>query len=234
MQGWTRDCDVMAVLTLMRGKTAMQMPPLNPAERPRPPVILLATLLLSVLIAPGANAQLYATPIAAPNKLYQLDGYAVTAPQGQGWFEMKRERHFIYFGKRLSSPTHSFIAIALLAPVEETFETAESFRDHVARQLAGNPGDMRSKVNVTAVEVDPTAGPFCVRYQTKTEDRGATNAKGKSLLAETFGLSCLHANRKNPAIDLSYTERGLPGETGTVLRDEGENFIRSLQFTPRR
>ncbi len=212
----------------------MQLPPLNLAKPPRRSAILLVALVLSVLIAPGANAQLYATPITAPNKPYQLDGYEITAPQGPGWFEMRRDRHFIYFGKRLSSPTHSFIAIALLAPVDEPFETVESFRDHVVKQLAGNPGDMRSKVNVTAIEVDTTAGPFCVRYQTRTEDRGATNAKGKTLFAETFGLSCLHANRKNPAIDLSYTERGLPGETGTLLRDEGENFIRSLKFTTRR
>ena len=163
-----------------------------------------------------------------------MDGYTILPPQGQGWFEMDRERHSVYFGKRLSSPTHSFIAIALSAPVGGSFENVESFRQHVARQLADNSGDARSKVTIAAVEIDANAGPFCVRYQTRTDDRGAANARGKTLLAETFGLSCLHTENNSIAIDVSYTERGLPGETGTRLRDEGETFIRSIKFTPRR
>lgn len=194
----------------------------------------LAALSLFVTAAGGANAQLYATPVPSPAKPYQMDGYEVMPPPGQSWFEMKKERHFIYFGKRLGSPTHSFIAIALSAPVDEAFESPEGFREHVAKQLADNPGDARSKITIAAVELDPESGPFCVRYQTKTEDRGAANAKGRALLAETVGLSCLHTTSKNLAIDVSYTERGLPAEIGTLLRDEGEGFIRSLKFTSRR
>ena len=193
-----------------------------------------AALSLFATIAGETNAQLYATPIPSPAKPYRMDGYEIMPPQGQSWFEMKKERHFIYFGKRLGSPTHSFIAIALSAPVDEAFESPEGFRDHVAKQLADNPGDARSKITIAAVELDPESGPFCVRYQTKTEDRGAANAKGKALLAETFGLSCLHTTNKNLAIDVSYTERGLPAEIGTLLRDEGEGFIRSLKFTAQR
>jgi hypothetical protein len=181
-----------------------------------------------------AIAQLYAAPIATPGKPYQMEGYEIMPPQGPGWFEMKRERHFVYFGKRLVSPSHSFIIIALSAPVDETFEVPERFRDHVARQLAENPGDTRNKITVAAVELDPESGPYCVRYQTKAEDRGAANARGRTLLAETFGLSCLHPTEKMLAIDVSYTERGLPSEIGTLLRDEGENFVRSMKFTPRR
>jgi hypothetical protein len=194
--------------------------------------------LLAALLFAGscnsASAQLYAHPITNPDKPYQMDGYLITPPRGNGWFEMKRDRHYVYFGRRLSSPTHSFIAVALSAPVAGTFENVDAFREHVSRQLAETSGDQRNKIVLVNAETDPAAGPFCIRYQTKTEDRGVANARGRVLFAETFGVSCLHPVRKNIAIDVSYTERGLQTETGTLLRDEGEDFVRSLRFTPAR
>lgn len=198
-----------------------------------PARVAMVWLLLSFCTGP-ALAQLYAKPVVEPAKAYVMDGYEILPPRGAGWFEMKRERDFIYFGKRLSSPTHSFIAVVLTAPVAESFETADAFREHVARQLAETGGDLRSRPIVIGIETDTAAGPYCVRYQTRTEDRGAANARGRTLFADTIGLSCLHPQKKSLAIDASYTERGLPSETGTLLRDEGESFIRGLKFLPPR
>ena len=191
-------------------------------------------MMLCGLFSNDASAQLYARPVANPPVAYKMDGYEFTAPPGSGWFELKREKHYVYFGKRLSSPTHSFIAVVLAAPIEESFETVEAFRDHVARQLGANLGDVRSKITAVSVETDTSSASYCVRYRTQAEDRGAANARGRPLTAETFGLSCIHPSDKTLAIDLSYTERGLPTETGTLLRDEGEAFIRSLRFLPAR
>jgi hypothetical protein len=204
------------------------------ALRGRAMVVLALVFATAILSSARASAQLYANPVTDRERPYQLNGYTVLPPPGSGWFEMKKDRDFVYFGKRLVSPTHSFIAIALSAPVGESFSSADLFREHVARQLSENTGDARSKVTVASVEVDAGAGPFCVRYRTTADDRGAANARGRSLLVETVGLSCLHTERRDLAVDVSYTERGLPGETGSRLRDEGESFIRSLKFTPRR
>jgi len=184
--------------------------------------------------AEHAHAQLYAKPVPSTVAPYKMDGYEFMPPPGSGWFEMRREKHYVYFGKRLSSQTHSFIAVVLAAPIEESFETVESFRDHIAKQLAANPGDARNKITVAAVEVEIGPAPYCVRYRTQSEDRGAAYARGRPLLAETIGMTCIDPAEKTVAIDLSYTERGLPTETGTLLRDEGEAFIRSLHFLPRR
>ena len=176
--------------------------------------------------------QLYATPVTDPDKLYLMDGYSITPPRGQGWFEMKRDREYVYFGKRLSSPTQSMIAVAMSATVIDAIENVDAFRDYVVRQFTEKPADWRSKILIAEAAVDPAAGPFCVRYQMRTEDRGAANAGGRALLAETNGVSCLHPERKTLAIDVSYTERGLPAETGTALRNEGEQFVRGLKFLP--
>jgi hypothetical protein len=189
---------------------------------------------LVVALPTVALAQFYAVPVTDPAKQYQMDVFTLLPPKGRDWFEMKRDRRYVYFGKRLVSPTHSFIAVALSSPVSETFENAGAFRDYVITQLAENSGDQRNIVVLVATEIDASSGPFCVRYQLKTEDRGAAHAKGKTLLAETIGVSCLHPDQKAIAVDVSYTERGLPAETGTLLRDEGEYFVRSLRFTPPR
>ena len=133
-------------------------------------------MMLCGLFSNDASAQLYARPVANPPAAYKMDGYEFTVPPGSGWFELKREKHYVYFGKRLSSPTHSFIAVVLAAPIEESFETVEAFRDHVARQLGANPGDVRSKITAVSVEVDTSpALPTATSPIWATEDWGATS-----------------------------------------------------------
>ena len=81
--------------------------------------------------------------------------------------------------------------------------------------------------------MDSSLGRFCVRYYTKAADRDAIHAGGKTLFAETFGVSCLHPDNPALLIDVSYTERGHPAEFNPALRGEGENFLRSLRFLTR-
>ena len=178
-----------------------------------------------------ANAQLYAAPVTAALRPYVMYGYEILPPPGDNWFEMTRDRHNLYFGKRIISPTHSLIAMALSVALEESFKTPESFRLHVARQLSEKSNDRRNTIIAMAVQAARLDGAFCVRYQTRGVDRRAPNAKGDILIAETVGLSCLHGDGKL-LIDASYTERGRTDEMGGLLQDEGEAFIRGLKLTP--
>ena len=178
-----------------------------------------------------ANAQLYAAPVTAALRPYVMYGYEILPPPGDNWFEMTRDRHNLYFGKRIISPTHSLIAMALSVALEESFKTPESFRLHVARQLSEKSNDRRNTIIAMAVQAARLDGAFCVRYQTRGVDRRAPNAKGDILIAETVGLSCLHGDGKH-LFDASYTERGRTDEIGGLLQDEGEAFIRGLKLTP--
>jgi hypothetical protein len=192
-----------------------------------------AMLLFAIAVCAGdARAQLYAKPVIAPDVTYEMDGYSVLPPPGKNWFELERDQGYAYFGKKLESRTHSFIAIALSAPMREKFERPEQFRDYVSRMLA-LAGDERNAVIESSTELDDPPERFCVRYSTKAEDRKAVNARGKVLLAETIGLSCLHPDNRALSVDVSYTERGYPAETNAELRAEGESFVRSLRFISR-
>lgn len=187
-------------------------------------------LLAMSALAGDASAQLYAKPVTSPEVAYEMDGYSVLPPPGTGWFELKRDRRNVYFGKKLASRTHSFITTALSAPITERFSTPEEFRDYVGKLLPQS-GDKRNTVIANRLEIDEARGSYCIRYYIKTEDRRAVYATGQALLTETFGVSCLHPGNRALTIDVSYTERGRAGETSHELRAEGESFVRSLKFT---
>jgi hypothetical protein len=192
-----------------------------------------ALLLLVIAVSAGdAGAQLYAKPVTAPEVIYEMDGYSVLPPPGKNWFELERDQKYAYFGKKLESRTHSFIAMALSAPMREKFEKPEEFRDYVSKMLALT-SDERNAVIESGAALDGPPERFCVRHYTKAVDRKAVYAAGRALLVETIGVSCLHPDNRALSVDVSYTERGDPAETNLELRAEGESFVRSLKFISR-
>lgn len=190
------------------------------------------SLLLLTMAGSDVYAQLHAKPIAVFQGEYEMDGYSVQPPPGKSWFELKRDKGYVYFGRKLASRTHSFIAIALSAALRETFEKPEEFRDYVFKFLAV-AGDARNRVVESRAELDDTLGRYCVRHYTRAEDRAAIYAEGRVLLVETAGVSCLHPDNRGLTVDVSYTQRGYPQEIGAELRSEGESFVRSLKFISR-
>ena len=194
--------------------------------------IFLCMLLGMGCSANEAGAQLRAVPLTGISVAYVMERYSVLSPQGKDWFELKRDKQNVYFGKKLASRTHSFIATAMSVTIDEKFLNPEQFHDYVSKMLTLR-GDERHTVIENRVELDNTLGRFCVRYYTKAEDRDAIYAKGKSLLTETSGISCLHPEQPGLSIDVSYTERGYPAESSADIKAEGESFVRSLKFTSR-
>ncbi|MDP2706809.1 MAG: hypothetical protein Q8O70_04810 [Burkholderiales bacterium] len=182
------------------------------------------------MLAGNACAQLRATPVTVSDVAYELEGYSVLPPQGNNWFELKRDPQSVFFGKKIASRTHAFIATAMSALISENFESPEAFREYISRVLPLR-GDGRHRVIENRVEVNNGPGRFCIKYHTRAEDRGAPHAKGIALSAETFGVTCLHPDNPQLNISVSYTERGNPSETSAEFRAEGERFVRSLKFT---
>jgi hypothetical protein len=177
----------------------------------------------------SATAQLRAVPLSEATVVYQIERFSVLSPTGRDWLELKRDKQVAYFGKKIASPTHSFIATAITARLAEKFTTPQDFRDFVYKMLPGR-GDDRNAVMENRAELDDTLGRFCVRYYTKSADRNAIHAQGRTLFAETFGVNCLHPENPALSIDVSYSERGHPGEFSSAFRGEGESFVRSLKF----
>ena len=188
-------------------------------------------VLVTALLASEAGAQLHATPITDPGKVYVLDGFRVLPPPGKSWFEMQRDRQLALFGKKLDSPTHSFGATAASGLIDEKFETPEQFQEYVGKMRTAELDSKRYRVIEFESTLDATFSAWCVRYRFKRADRDAALARNRTLLLEDIGVACLHPDKKDLIVDVGYSERGRPAELSAELRKEGESFMRSLQFT---
>jgi len=191
-----------------------------------------AVLAAACAFAIEAVAQLYATPLNDATPPYELNGYSVEPPRGAGWFEMQRDRQHALFGKKLPAPTHAVVATATAAQLGEPFANQRELLDYVNRMRGAQGDAARYRMGEFTAEPDASFGAWCVRYYAKSEDRGAPNARGRALLLEHFGITCVHPVRQDLVIDVGYSERGRPGGIDATLRNEGENFMRSLKFRP--
>ena len=215
--------------------------PLNPLATGRPAQATrhawrtpwtIAALCALMMIAGKAGAQAYAVPTDA-TRIYELEGYSVLPPPGKNWFEMERDKQQVLFGKKIESRTHSFVATATSGLIGEKFENREQFQAYVNQMRVSDLGSDRYKVVEFSSDFDPAFPAWCVRYRSKTQDRGAPFALGRTLLLEHFGVACLHPTIADLIVDVGYSERGRPAETSAELRAEGESFMRSLKFVTR-
>jgi hypothetical protein len=192
--------------------------------------LLLTAMLCGALPASNAIAQLHAVPITDPGPVYILDGYQVLPPPGKNWFELQRDRQQALFGKKIDSPTHSFVATATSGPINEKFQTREQFQDYVKKMRTVEPDAARYRAIEFEATMDETFGAWCIRYRFKRADRDAVLSRNRTLLLEDFGVTCLHPEKKDLLVDVGYSERGRPAELSAELRKEGESFMRSLEF----
>lgn len=190
----------------------------------------MSAVLAVLVLAFEAAAQLHAIPVTDPALVYQFEGYRVLPPPGKNWFEMQRNGQQALFGKKIDSPTHSFVATATSGLIEETFDTREKFQEYVTRQRTADLDSSRFRTIEFAATVDQSFAAWCIRYRLKRADRDAVLARARALLVEDSGLSCLHPEKKTLLVDVGYSERGRSAELSADLRNEGEQFMRSLEF----
>ena len=78
--------------------------------------------------------------------------------------------------------------------------------------------------------LDDQYGEYCVKYHVIFEDHSAKNREREHLMTEVFGYTMLHPYNHSVAVDVSYSERCEPGDENMEWREEGEEFLRSLNF----
>lgn len=186
--------------------------------------------LVVATLADDAQAQLHAKPVTESTPAYVLEGYRVLPPPGKNWFEMQRDRQQALFGKKIDSPTHSFVATATSGLIDEKFETREQFREYVNKMRTAEFDAARFRVIEFDSSIDSTVEAWCVRYRFKRADKDAVLSRNRTLLLEDYGITCLHPQKKELVVDVGYSERGRPAELSAELRKEGEAFMRSMEF----
>jgi hypothetical protein len=136
--------------------------------------------------------------------------------------------------QKVTDPTAvSFFAQA----IETRFSAPQSTEDELVafvrsrKEDWGSEGERYSDRSSTiAIEAHEKS---CVSYRVSAHDHHATN-KGDHpfLILLTVGRFCLHPRNRSAATDVLYSVRHGPTFDARALINEGESFLRSLQFHP--
>jgi hypothetical protein len=189
------------------------------------------SLILLVALAGCVATKPAFTPLPNPGSRISLNGYSVVSPVGQGWLVSRRGEFDIGYIKTIGSRTHTFGLTAVGVPFTLRFGTPEEFLEYVKKSKEADTNPKRFRTLDRDAHIEPTVGPFCVRHHQKVEDHAAANAEGPYLILDAVSVTCVHPQSPTLVIDVGYHDRYKPGELPGPVQ-EGEQFIRSLQFGP--
>ena len=201
------------------------------------------TIIAAIFILAGAVAacaQPTGTPGAVPltdrQRIFSTHGFSFLPPQQSGWLE-KFEKHQITFLKETDSTTVSFYTQAIEAKFSE--HEAPSTENELVAFVRSRKDDWGPDKNLftnqsSLIGIEESE-KSCVSYRVSAHDR-ATKHKGdhEFLVLHTVGRFCLHPQNRTAAVDIFYSVRHIPNFDASALFDEGESFLKSLQFeTPK-
>ena len=175
-----------------------------------------------------------------PTQRVELVGVSVLPPAGQTWYLGPRDCCHIAFGRRPPDPPHTIVALALVEKIEiggavlGPIQNAQDLKEVTERRLQS---DGHITTIESSVRVDTGRDAECVRIDAVQEVRDNPRFPGVVLVLVAHTLDCLHPQAPGYMVSIGYSERYPKGQqafSAEALRTEGELFIQSATFTPRR
>lgn len=192
-------------------------------------VAFLALAAILVGCAPSAEDTDRRKPAA--DRIHSSTGFSFLPPPGDSWTEKFGENEIIYL-KQTDPEVVSFFAGALEGQLASDLEDKDALVTFVQARKDQWGNDGRYSNTTSSFQVDVLQGS-CVRYQLSARDRGARNlGRHEFLVMTTVGKFCLHPEDPQAAVDIYYSVRHAPAFDPRAYVLEGEDFLRSLQFSP--
>jgi len=179
-------------------------------------------------IACAAHAQ-RANPILDPEQPWGFHGFSLRPPAGAGWYSLSKSRTGAAFGRRIESQTHTLVAAVHSAREARPFGAPETLAAELRARRARNLDPARFRLLEVDERRDDLDGAWCTRYRLDAEERVAEE---RLLVLRIRGRSCVHPAAPDLLVDLSISERGLPGESDERARAQVGSFLDSLRFVP--
>jgi TPR repeat protein len=176
-------------------------------------------------IACAAHAQ-RANPILAPEQPWGF-GFSLRPPAGAGWYSLAKSRTGAAFGRRIESQTHTLVGAVHSAREARPFASPETRAAELRARRARNLDPARFRLLEVDERRDDLDGAWCTRYRLDAEER-----LPRATVLRIRGRSCVHPAAPDLLVDLSISERGLPGETDDRARAQAGSFLDSLRFVP--
>jgi hypothetical protein len=161
-------------------------------------------------------------------------GFYITAPPGENWYETHQEESLFFL--KVGKPTsYSLSTKATELVVDKKFSRQKDFMEYVKRMKESHDGTNRYSNSTSSFTWEDKRSPFCIRYQQDYEDRGIKNLnKNDYVQVKNIGLVCMHPESTEVGIDISYQEKSISNTRNPSYQNEGEQFLSSLQFMPRK
>jgi hypothetical protein len=187
---------------------------------------------INLLTACASTEKYYAVREHKP--LVSTLGYHITPPPGDNWYETHQEESLCFL--KVSKPvTYSLSTKATELVLDKKFSRQKDFMEYVKRMKELHDGTNRYSNTSSTFTWEDSRSPFCVRYQQNYEDRGIKNLnKNDFVQVKNIGLVCMHPEATEVGIDISYLEKSLSNTRNPSYQDEGEQFLSSLRFMPRK
>ncbi|MDN5001255.1 hypothetical protein ACFQZO_10200 [Bradyrhizobium sp. GCM10027634] len=176
-----------------------------------------------------------------------LSGFSFLPPQGENWIEGPRKpepdpnnyglAHRLSFSKLLPQNDergpHTVLANIFTMRVtrqNKELDPKEFIRFRMRVAMASDKVVKDSKVVSQKAELDDTLGYQCFRYDAVFENLGVVGFRGVPFKIDNHVMECIAPSR-NFVVRMQYGQMTPPDVESIDITQEGEGFLKSLQFT---
>jgi len=192
-------------------------------------LLLLALFILSSCSSVGSkNTRYY--PVKQHTPRENSLGFSISPPPGSNWHEKLRDKSLIYL-KKDQPETYAIYTQATEIILEHPILKEKELVEYVMKSKHLDIKSGRYKNYNSQYSTEKSPSQQCVRYNNNFEDHGMKNLGKKTfVIVKSSGVFCLHPETPNVGIDLYYFEKSISGADNMSYRNEGEQFLASLNF----
>ena len=166
-------------------------------------------------------------PIQVPGAPWYFDSFVVDAPREEGWASFSKDAKSAEMGKKYEDG-RTASAIVEAHKLQEPVTSQEALLT-IVKQTSG-ASDTGAKLTDYTTEVIAPKGLLCARSVARFEDRREQFEHAGTVLVR--GLTCVRPDRPEIVVGLRFAERTQAAGSAPATDDVGEQFLRSLRFTP--
>ena len=185
-------------------------------------------LLVALPAFAAAQIEPLPNPIQVPGAPWYFDSFIADAPREEGWASFSKDTKSAEMGKKYEDG-HTAAAIVEAHKFQEPVTSQDALLAIVKQTGAATAGPGTKLADYTTEILTPK-GLLCARSVARFEDRREQFEQAGTLLVR--GLTCVRPDRPEIVVGLRFAERTAVGAAAPGADDVGEQFLRSLRFTP--
>ena len=203
-------------------------------DKPPRVIVILSLLFFSLFIFTGCSSVSSKTTRYYPVKQYTPRenslGFSILPPPGNNWYEKLRDNSLIYL-KKDQPETYAIYTQATEIILDHPISEEKELVEYVMKTKDVDLTSGRYKNYTSQYYTKKSPSQQCVRYNNNFEDHGVKNLAEKTfVIVKSGGVFCLHPDTPGVGVDLYYFEKSLSGADNTSYKNEGEQFLSSLNF----